>query len=332
MAQSEGRRRERQMTRAFTTETKDHTPAHLAEQVDVVIPCYNAETWIARTIRSVQAQGHVVRRIIVVDDGSTDGSLAVLRPLAQADAITLLTGPNRGGCHARNRGLKQAEAPHVMFLDADDEISGPMLTGSVEAALNSGADVVFSAMEQRYPDGTSLRKPPPGQDAREIFETWFDSGWVGTCSVVWRSAFLRKLGGWDETRRVGQDGELVLRALLAGARAARNDKGVGVYHRGVEGSVSMGGGVSRDKLAGLIELISAMTEAARQKGWDDNLGHNHAALYFLARKGFMNGHADLGRRALAVLRAAGHRGHHGSRAHVAMASLIGLERKVRWFG
>lgn len=323
------------MTRAFTTQIEGQTPAHLAEQVDLVIPCYNAEAWIARTIRSARAQGNVLRQIIVVDDGSTDGSLEILRPLAKAGEITLLTGPNRGGCHARNLGLKEVGAPYVMFLDADDELAGPILNGAVNAALDKTADVVFSGMEIRYSNGSTEYKDPlgpPHQTEREIFETWFDGAWLGTCSVIWRSAFIRDLGGWDETLSVGQDGEMVMRALLSNARAARNDDGLGVYHRGNPGSVSTAGGVTEAKLAGQIALVEHSLQAARDKGWSDNLDRIYAALYFLTRKAFENGYIALGRQGQAHLDKAGHGKHHGTPAHNLVSRLIGLERKIRWFG
>jgi len=307
----------------------------LSGQVSVVIPCYNAVDWIARTIASVQAQGAVVAQIIVVDDGSTDASLDVLRPLADAGKITLKTGPNKGGCHARNVGLAEVTAPYVMFLDADDEITGEILHGSAVAAQGARADIVFSPMEIRYPDRDPQRRPPvgpPHQTEREVFANWFDGDWVSTCAVVWRTDFVRGIGGWDESLRVGQDGEIVLRALLRDAVVARNTEGCGIYYRGNPGSVSLSGGITRSKLQGQIDLVIRMNKAATEKGWGDMLSRNYAALYFLARKAFRAGFTDLGHRTLSILREAGHHRHHGTRVHVFISSLIGLERKVRWFG
>lgn len=304
-------------------------------QISTVIPCYNARGSVARAVASVEAQGDIIDQVIVVDDGSSDGSLDVLYPLAEAGRIVLITGPNKGGCHARNRGLKCVRSPYVMFLDADDVIEGDIFEGAVRAANVAGADIVFSPMEIRMPSGASdLRAPvgPPAQDSRAIFAGWFDGGWIGTCSVVWRSEFVKQIGGWDETLRVGQDGDLVLRALLADAVPARSELGRGIYFRDNPGSVSMSGGVSEAKLKGQIELIGRMNGAARAKGWGDVLERNHAALYFLARKAFMAGYTVLGRAALAQLHNAGHRSHHGTRAHNILAAVIGLERKVRWFG
>lgn len=302
-------------------------------QVTVVIPCYNAQDWVARAVASVATQGDVVQNIIVVNDGSTDGSLDVLRPLAEAGQITLLSGPNQGGCHARNCGLSAVSTPFVMFLDADDEITGPMLESAVQRAQETPADLIFSGMEIRYPnDRKEWRDPmgPPEKSAADIFEGWFDGDWLSPCAVLWRTDFIREIGGWDETLTVGQDGELVMRALMKDARLARNDKGFGIYYRGLPGSVSMGGGVTPRKLNGMIDLIMQLNVAARDKGWGDRLERNHAAVYFLARKAFSVGHMDIGRRALALLHEADHHRHHGSRAHVVLAGLVGLERKQRW--
>lgn len=304
-------------------------------KVAVVIPCYNAAQWIERTIRSVQAQGDVVDQVVVVDDGSTDDSLSILNRFADDGQITLISGSNKGGCHARNRGLREVSAPFVMFLDADDEIVGPILKNAVEGAVATAADIVFSQMEIRYPNGDIEHKGPfgpPRESEREIFESWFDGDWVGTASVVWRTDFIRAMGGWDETLRVGQDGDVVMRALLSGARAARNEEGYGIYYRDNPGSVSLSGGVTEAKLAGQIALIERTAAAAREKGWGDNLDRVYAALYFLARKAFLEGYTDLGRQGLAILEQSGHRKHHGTAAHVLMSSVIGLERKLRWFG
>lgn len=306
------------------------------DQVSVVIPCYNAARFVSLAIASVQDQGDAVAEIIVVDDGSTDDSLAVLRRHEAAGEITLFTGSNKGGCHARNRGLAAVTAPYVVFLDADDLMEGPLLQGAVAAARGAVADLVFSEMEIRYTDGRASERKgplgPPQQTPRQVFAGWLDGEWVNPSAVLWRADFLRKISGWDEDVRVGQDGEVVLRALFHDARVARNTQGFGVYHRGIEGSVSLSGGITPAKLGGHIEVMRKICAAARAKGWGDDLGRSYGALYFTARKSFMEGHVDLGRNALAFLHAEGHRAHHGTRAHVVMAALIGLERKVRWFG
>ena len=113
----------------------------------VVLPCYNSEAWLARSIGSVLAQDYPDLQVIAVDDGSTDGTLAALR--AFGDAITVETGPNRGACHARNRGLAIAVeqgVEYVVFLDSDDQFEGPILRHAATVAVETGADLVVSGI------------------------------------------------------------------------------------------------------------------------------------------------------------------------------------------
>src|SRR6266566_10153024 len=86
--------------------------------VSLLIPCYNAERWVAQTIESALTQAWPGKEIIVVDDGSIDGSLDVIR--RYEDRIRWETGPNRGGNHTRNRLLELARGEWLQYLDADD--------------------------------------------------------------------------------------------------------------------------------------------------------------------------------------------------------------------
>ena len=87
--------------------------------VSVVIPAYNAATLITETLRSIFAQSYPHIEVIVVDDGSKDDTLAVVRGFP--GQITLLTQPNSGGCSSpRNHGLRYAKGEFVAFFDADD--------------------------------------------------------------------------------------------------------------------------------------------------------------------------------------------------------------------
>lgn len=86
--------------------------------VSVIIPCYNAERWVAEAIQSCLDQTYSPIEVIVIDDGATDRSLEVIKSFGQR--IRWETGPNRGGNCARNRGLALSKGQYVQFLDADD--------------------------------------------------------------------------------------------------------------------------------------------------------------------------------------------------------------------
>ena len=87
--------------------------------VSTVIPAYNAEAYIGRAIDSVLAQGHPADEIIVVDDGSTDGTGAVVKKYGEN--VRYICLPNAGASAARNAGIKAAKSGWIAFLDSDDE-------------------------------------------------------------------------------------------------------------------------------------------------------------------------------------------------------------------
>lgn len=89
-------------------------------KISVVIPLYNKATYIRRAIESALAQHKPVDEIIVIDDGSTDGSAEEVLKISDA-RVRLFHQPNAGECAARNRGIAESVNPYVGFLDADDE-------------------------------------------------------------------------------------------------------------------------------------------------------------------------------------------------------------------
>jgi len=86
--------------------------------ISVVIPCFNDERHLSEAIRSALEQTYPRVEVIVVDDGSTDGSLAVAQSFG--DQVTVLRKPNGGLASARNFGMREASGTFITFLDSDD--------------------------------------------------------------------------------------------------------------------------------------------------------------------------------------------------------------------
>lgn len=123
--------------------------------VTVIIPAWNAERWLENTLRSVLNQSYDRLRILVIDDGSTDGTAGLLQRLRQEDPrLDFRTVPNGGPAAARNRALELLPegTDYVMFLDADDLLE----PGAVEYALKNadGAELVIFGFSIQRPDGT----------------------------------------------------------------------------------------------------------------------------------------------------------------------------------
>lgn len=188
--------------------------------VSIIIPSFNKGRFVEATVRSALDQGPGVE-VIVVDDASTDDSVAVLRALAAEHPSMRLVvlDRNRGGSHCRNRGLREATGEFVIFLDADDML----LPGSVEGRVRVASGLpdhdlwVFPMLVFRgSPEDVVDRwVPRPGPHLRHFLSHRMD--WQ-TMQPLWRREFLSRLGGFDESFVRLQDPELHARALQAGAR------------------------------------------------------------------------------------------------------------------
>jgi GT2 family glycosyltransferase/peptidoglycan/xylan/chitin deacetylase (PgdA/CDA1 family) len=195
--------------------------------ISVIIPCYNAERWIAATLRSVQAQKWDRIEIIVVDDGSTDRSVEVLR--LDFPEVVLLQQPNRGVAAARNHGIRLAKGSWIAFIDADDIWLPGKLTVQWEVlSAHPEARMAYTAW-QVWP---SIEVEPNPELLRQISEAashsmlWVgSSGWIypdllQDC-VVWTSTVLAQrsvfedVGVFDEELRIGEDYDLWLRVSRA---------------------------------------------------------------------------------------------------------------------
>ena len=104
-----------------------------ASDISVIIPLYNKASSIERTVRSVLGQRVQPREIIVVDDGSTDGSADIVRRIA-SPLVRLITQENRGVSAARNRAMAEATGRWVALLDGDDGV--PAAGGAYDCLIS----------------------------------------------------------------------------------------------------------------------------------------------------------------------------------------------------
>ena len=124
--------------------------------ITVVVPAYNRATTITDCVRSVQAQPYTKWELIVVDDGSSDGTPQVVAKLAQDDPrIRLIQQPRNGGAQAaRNAGIRAATGTWVAFLDSDDQYLPDSLGRRMNLAKKENVCVVHSECYVLGPDGT----------------------------------------------------------------------------------------------------------------------------------------------------------------------------------
>lgn len=303
------------------------TSAVASPSAAVVIPCWNAENFVAGAIQSALDQHYPSLEIIAIDDGSTDGSLDIIRSFA---GVGWETGPNRGACIARNRGLALTAAEYVLFLDADDYITPGSLDHWVKRA--DGDDLVLGPFAYEYAGTrTSTHQPHRSVDRRTILQNWLSGGFTPPCAVLWRRDFLHRIGAWHERSVRNDDGELVVRALLADARVALADAGLGVYvQHNATGRVSKRTG--RDLLVDTMEVYEDLVGRPSPQFPDltrTTLSHLYYQVSYEAFAGRLD---DIGYQALRKARDLGLRGHVGSLRHRMLAGILGLRMKLRVTG
>jgi GT2 family glycosyltransferase len=187
-------------------------------KVTIVIPCYNAERWIRLAIASALGQRGVDPEVIVVDDGSTDGSLAIAESFGAK--LVLLRGDRRGATRARNLGLQHSTGEWIQFLDADDYLEPEKIAVQLsEASGGKEADVIYSPVWIETWASRCLHREQSQSSPNENVDTqWIRWHIPQTGGALWRREALVKLGGWKADQPCCQEHELYLRARKAGLR------------------------------------------------------------------------------------------------------------------
>jgi glycosyltransferase involved in cell wall biosynthesis len=196
--------------------------------ISVIIPAYNAEKTLCRAIDSVLGQTTPVAEILLIDDGSTDGTAQVAQKYGAA--IRYFHHENAGLAVARNRGIDQAKCEWIALLDADDE----WLPHKVEAqvrVIEEHPDIKWASCHHEFVNTVTGRRvvtPIPQSLQEEIrckgTVSSFDAQLNGVFStpsgvIIHRSVF-RELGGFDPEMRTGQDGDMWCRIALKYLRLA----------------------------------------------------------------------------------------------------------------
>ena len=181
--------------------------------ISIVIPLYNKESSIRRTLQSVFAQTYRHFEIIIVDDGSTDNSLAVIESFDDS-RIRLFKQTNAGVSSARNNGIKYSKGDYIAFLDADDEWDIDYLERQIELIGHFPGCALFSINYRfRYSDGiieptiiNGLRFQTATGEMDNYFAVASESNCpIWTSSVVIRKNALLSIGGFPIGVTSGED-------------------------------------------------------------------------------------------------------------------------------
>ena len=161
--------------------------------ISIIIPIYNSEEYLAQTIESVMNQTYKNIEIILVNDGSTDGSKEICEEYAQKDKrIKVINQENSGNAEARNCGMKNASGKYYMFLDSDDLYEPDACENMLNEIERTDADYVNG--NYQIIDDNLVRWPAPAFDQEKYLDMELDindhekSFWVMN-STVWNKIY-----------------------------------------------------------------------------------------------------------------------------------------------
>jgi len=192
------------------------------------MPSFNRAGLIGRTITSVLSQRLERFELIIVDDGSTDDTLDLLKDWDDRRIAVFQMRRNSGAPAARNAGVKVARSPLIAFQDSDDEWQPTLLDHHVQALKH--VDVSFCQLEQRYPSGRNYYPPMGWQLAEDAYAQFLGSSHISTQTLAMTRAIFQRVGGFDPAMPRFQDWDLVLRLARIGARFRYIDEPLAIAH------------------------------------------------------------------------------------------------------
>ncbi len=218
--------------------------ASTPDLVSVIIPCYNRAHLVVETLESVAAQTYSPIEVIVVDDGSTDDSVEVIKRWKllkepgneHLASLRCIQQENAGPSAARNSGIRECSGEFIQFLDSDDILHPEKLAQQVSAIRREDADFCVCNYRnfRETPDEAGsvvdfYHRPHTTDDFPEYYP-------MDTPAPLFRRNVVAKNGPWDETLDAGEDFEYNFRIVARGAKGTWLDE-VLLYvrkHDGVE--------------------------------------------------------------------------------------------------
>jgi GT2 family glycosyltransferase len=187
--------------------------------VSILIPAYNAERWIADTIQCALHQTWPHKEIVVVDDGSTDGTLATARQF-ESSMVKVVSQQNSGACAARNHALALAHGDYIQWLDADDLLASDKIERQMSRALqDQNPRIMYTGSWGRFffrPERARFDPDPLWRDLSpaDWLVTKFEQGvWMNPTVWLVSRELTRAAGPWDVRCVSDDDGEYVSRLV-----------------------------------------------------------------------------------------------------------------------
>lgn len=174
--------------------------------ITIVIPVLNRKALLRRTLESIKRSPLGTVPVIVADNGSSDGTLEFLSEYVQSNPhVRFVEEPVRSAAAARNRGLSMATTTWVYFFDSDDEFE------DIPHSWNQDNDLICFPTRQKRENKIKVRSYIPTADPA----VQITNSMLNTISMIFRTSWLKSIGGWNADCKVWDDWELGTRALIA---------------------------------------------------------------------------------------------------------------------
>lgn len=211
--------------------------------VSILIPCYNAEAWLAETLESSLNQTWQNVEVILVDDGSTDSSLELAKKF-ESSRVKVISQTNQGASAARNTALKEAQGDFIQYLDGDDLLAADKIECQMQLLEKETSEFVVSGKWGRFwqsPTQAKFISEPLWNDMPAI--DWLICSWEGG-GMMHPAAWLvprviaETAGYWNESLSLNDDGEYFCRVVIASQGVKFCSEAKSYYRSGISNSLS----------------------------------------------------------------------------------------------
>lgn len=250
--------------------------------VSVIIPAYNSSEHIAETLGSCINQTYSNLEVFVIDDGSGDDTADIAGSFTGDGRVRVINQQNSGACAARNHGIRLSKGKYLQFLDADDLLGRDKLELQV-AALEREPGKMAMCSTVHFFDGQDPFSQPVPDESFFLYDTNDSPGFLtrlwggdGKTSMVQTSAWLtprsiaEKIGPWDESLLLDQDGEYFARAVLA-SKGLIFTGGLNYYRKYIYGKNVAGQSYKRKNLESALYSLEKKTGYLLKKKDDEKV-------------------------------------------------------------
>jgi len=225
--------------------------------ISVIVPVRDLRNFIGEALASIQAQSRPVQEVLVIDDGSRDGTAELLRDMAARDSrLRLLSGEGRGAPAARNIGLRAARGDIIAFLDGDDIWPKDMIGRQLERLAAHDRPDIVSGLVQRFRIFDASVPGPADAEGPSL-------PMASLAACLFRREVFQRIGLLDETLLWSDDQDFMLRAREAGLRIVIMRQ-IALYYRRRAGSLSQDARAPRDFQ--LLDIVHRSLKRRRQSG------------------------------------------------------------------